>query len=67
MINPFIIKNNSRYTLNNRTIIVEEVHLFSVAWYYLDEWWKTQPRKVNLHKTNRLFFMLNANIYGRTK
>jgi len=63
MINPFNISNNKRYTINNRTIIIEEVHLFRIAWYYLDEWWKKQPRIINLHKSNKLSLMLKAEKY----
>jgi len=65
MINIFKkLEPNSRWTYNDLTIVVESANLFYVSWYYLDEWWKTQPRKVHLHKTNRLFFILNANEYA---
>lgn len=65
MINPFRkIENNSRWTYNDLTIVVESSNLFYVSWYYLGEWWKTQHRKVHLHKTNRFMFILNASKYA---
>ena len=64
MINPFKkIKSNSRYTYNNSTIIIEESNLFYVSYYYLSEWWKTQPRIVNLHKMSRIGFIFTVNKY----
>ena len=44
MINPFKrIKNNSRYTYEGRTIIVENTTKDSVTYYDLLEWWEYQP------------------------
>ena len=63
MINPFGISTNKRYTLDNRTIIIEEVQLFNVAWYYLDEWWIRQKIYPNLHKSNIISLMLKAEKY----
>ena len=63
MINPLRISNNSRFTLNGRTIIVEKVLPFNVMWYYLDEWWKRQPRILNLHKSPIFWFMIRAQKY----
>ena len=63
MINPFKISNNSRFTLNGRTIIVEKVLPFNVMWYYLDEWWKFQPIIFHLHNTLIFWFMLRVQKY----
>lgn len=63
MINPFNISSNDRYTLNGRTIIIEEVLTFSVIWYYLDEWWNRQKIYPNLHKTSKINIMLLAEKY----
>ena len=63
MINPFKISNNSRFTLNSRTIIVEKVLPFNVMWYYLDEWWKYQPIIFHLHNTPIFWFMLRVQKY----
>ena len=36
MINPFkLIKSNARYTYKNKTIIVEDVSLKGITFYYL--------------------------------
>lgn len=52
MINPFKrIKNNSRYTYNNKTIIVEDVSLKGITFYYLLDWWEKQT------KTPKYLFM----------
>ena len=63
MINPFKISNNSRFTLNGRTIIVEKVLPFNVMWYYLDEWWKFHPIIFHLHNTLIFWFMLRVQKY----
>lgn len=44
MLNPFKrIKCNSRYTYNNRTIVVEDITVNGIIYYDLLEWWKYQP------------------------
>ena len=63
MINPFKISKNNRYTLNDRTIIIEDISKFGVVWYYLDEWWKYQPIKINLHNSSKWWIMLHAQKY----
>ena len=63
MINPLKISSNKRYTLDGRTIIIEEVVSSNVSWYYLDEWWPTQPRFLNLHNSSKWWLMLHAQKY----
>ena len=63
MINPFNISNNKRYTLDDRTIIIVEVVSSNVAWYYLDEWWKYQPKNPKLYRSSKWWLMLHAQKY----
>ena len=63
MINPFKILNNNRYTLNDRTIVIEEVVSSDIAWYYLDEWLKYQPNFPNLHNSSKWWLMIHAKKY----
>lgn len=68
MINPFKrIKNNSRYTYNNATIVVEESNNKGIAFYYLNEWWKTQPMKLKLHYMGRWEFIFKVQKYKWAK
>ena len=63
MINPFKISKNKRYTLDNKTIVIEEVISKDIAWYYLDEWWNNQIKKPHLHYSTKWWLMMNAQKY----
>ena len=63
MINPFNIYKNKRYTLGDRTIIIEDVLQSSVVWYDLNEWWKFQPIKPKLNESKKFWFIMRAQKY----
>ena len=63
MINPFNIYKNKRYTLDGRTIIIEDVLQSSVVWYDLNEWWKFQPIKPKLNESKKFWFIMRAQKY----
>lgn len=63
MINPFKIKINKRYTLNNKTVIVESFTRKKVVYYYLVEWQKTQPIRPILVESGMIWFIFNAKKY----
>ena len=67
MINPFTISNNKRYTLDNKTIVIEEAISKDIAWYYLDEWWKKQIKIPQLHYSTRWWLMMHAQKYKYRK
>ncbi len=63
MINPFKLKENKRYTLYGRTIIVFKILPYNVLWYYLDQWWVEQTKKPNLYNSKLWWFIIDAQKY----
>ena len=63
MINPFKLKENKRYTLYGRTIIIFKILPYNVLWYYLDKWWINQIKKPNLHNSKLWWFLINVKKY----
>lgn len=61
MINPFsCIKNNSRWVLYNKTIVIEYSTVFNFIYYDLNDWWKTQQIIPKYKKINKVLFYLKA-------
>ena len=57
------IKVGNRYTYNDKTIVVDSIELKNIKWYYLLEWWQTQPKNVNIHIMPWKTFILKMKKY----
>ena len=63
MINPFTIYKGKRYTLDGKTIIIEEVLLSNIIWYDLCKWWNNQNELPILNNSPKFWFIMNAQKY----
>ena len=64
MINPFKkIKQNSRWTIDDMTIVIYEVSSSYIAYYYLSEWWNNQTIYPHLFYISKWKFILKAKKY----